>query len=140
MKIDALLEKYFAGETTCKEEEEIRKFFRQTHISKDLEIYRQMFVYFDEEVHQEHPRMQPPSRFTFLRTWGYRAASFAAVCFASWTLYEFMNSPQAEAENYVVVNGHYSSDAEFVEQKAREALDNIGFNDDELQDLIVLDL
>ena len=140
MKIDELLEKYFAGATTCKEEEEIRKFFRQDQIPKDLEVYRPMFAYFDEEAQLEHPRKQPPSRFSFIRTWGYRAANFAAVFFTIWALYEIMSSPRAEVENYVVVNGHYSSDVALIEQKTQEALDNIGFDDDELQDLIVLDL
>ena len=140
MKIDELLEKYFAGATSCKEEEDIRKFFHQPHIPKDLEVYRPMFAYFDGEVHQEHPKAQPPSRFAFIRTWGYRAANFAAVFFICWALYETMNTSQAETENYVVVNGHYSTDTELIKQKTREALDNIGFNDDELQDLIVLDI
>ena len=140
MKIDELLEKYFAGETTCKEEEKIRTFFRQADIPKDLEVYRPMFAYFDEEVQQERPITQSPSRFTFFRTWGYRAANFAAVFFTCWALYEFMNSPQAEVENYVVVNGCYSTDQQLIEQKTLEALDNIGFCEDELKDLIVLDI
>ena len=47
--IEALLEKYFEGETKLEEEAELRAFFREADVPQHLEKYRSMFNMFSEE-------------------------------------------------------------------------------------------
>lgn len=48
--IQDLLDKYFEGETSLREEKELRRFFRTTALlPEEWEPYRQMFTYFESE-------------------------------------------------------------------------------------------
>lgn len=49
MNIEELLNKYFKGETTCKEERELCRFFTWDIVSEHLQIYRPMFGFLNEE-------------------------------------------------------------------------------------------
>lgn len=50
MKIDDLLEKYFEGETTCEEEQQLRRFFATGDVPEHLAIYRPLFACIDREA------------------------------------------------------------------------------------------
>lgn len=50
MKIDELLNRYFEGETSCREEKELRRFFTEEEVPEHLAIYRPLFVCLDEEA------------------------------------------------------------------------------------------
>lgn len=48
--IQDLLDKYFEGETSLREEKELKRFFRRTALlPEEWESYRQMFTYFETE-------------------------------------------------------------------------------------------
>lgn len=45
-KIEQLVQKYFQGETTLTEENELKKYFSGNDVAQHLEPYRSVFVYF----------------------------------------------------------------------------------------------
>lgn len=50
MKINELLNKYFDGETSCKEERELRRFFAEEEVPEELQVYRPLFACLDQEA------------------------------------------------------------------------------------------
>jgi hypothetical protein len=52
-KIEALLEKYFEGETSIAEENELKDYFSSSNVAEHLEQYRPLFGYFAEAKEQK---------------------------------------------------------------------------------------
>ncbi|PWA09541.1 hypothetical protein [Flavobacterium laiguense] len=52
-KIEALLEKYFEGETSIAEENELKDYFSSPNVAEHLEQYRPLFGYFAEAKEQK---------------------------------------------------------------------------------------
>jgi hypothetical protein len=52
-KIEALLEKYFEGETSIAEENELKSYFSSSNVAEHLEQYRPLFGYFAEAKEQK---------------------------------------------------------------------------------------
>lgn len=59
VKIDYLLEKYFQGETSIAEENELRNYFSSSNVAQHLEQYRSIFEYFSlAAAHQFTPEIR----------------------------------------------------------------------------------
>jgi hypothetical protein len=52
-KMEALLEKYFEGETSIAEENELKDYFSSSNVAEHLEQYRPLFGYFAEAKEQK---------------------------------------------------------------------------------------
>lgn len=52
-KMEALLEKYFEGETSIAEENELKDYFSSPNVAEHLEQYRPLFGYFAEAKEQK---------------------------------------------------------------------------------------
>jgi hypothetical protein len=52
-KIEVLLEKYFEGETSIAEENELKDYFSSSNVAEHLEQYRPLFGYFAEAKEQK---------------------------------------------------------------------------------------
>jgi hypothetical protein len=52
-KMEALLEKYFEGETSVAEENELKNYFSSSNVAPHLEQYRPLFGYFTEAKEQK---------------------------------------------------------------------------------------
>jgi hypothetical protein len=52
-KMEALLEKYFEGETSIAEENELKDYFSSSNVAEHLEQYRPLFGYFVEAKEQK---------------------------------------------------------------------------------------
>ena len=48
-EIEKILDKYFEGETTPQEENELKNYFRQRDIPEKFRIYKELFEFYDEE-------------------------------------------------------------------------------------------
>ena len=48
--IEDLLEKYFEGQTSAKEEATLRRFFTSGDVPENLAMYKPLFAYFDDEI------------------------------------------------------------------------------------------
>ncbi|MFV5699847.1 hypothetical protein ACM55H_15915 [Flavobacterium sp. ZT3R17] len=63
-KIEILLEKYFQGETSIAEENELRNYFSSPDVAQHLEQYKPMFGYFslpkEQMLKQETPLLSIP--------------------------------------------------------------------------------
>lgn len=58
-KIETLLEKYFEGETTIAQENELRDYFSAPDVAQHLEQYRSMFGYFAKAKEQQFEQTLP---------------------------------------------------------------------------------
>jgi hypothetical protein len=57
-KIEALLEKYWEGETTLAEERQLKAFFKQAEIPAHLQLFQSQFRFFDEASQEKAPDKQ----------------------------------------------------------------------------------
>ncbi len=54
--IEALLDKYFEGETSLQEENVLKEYFTQTDVPQHLEQYQAMFAYFAQNKKEKAPQ------------------------------------------------------------------------------------
>lgn len=59
VKIEILLEKYFQGESSIAEENELRKYFSSSDVAQHLEQYQSLFVYFSQAKEQKFKQGVP---------------------------------------------------------------------------------
>ena len=144
MNIEELLNRYFDGLTSCEEERYLRHYFTTTkNLPQKWEAYRPLFVCLEEEtaMYQSSQKeielvVGPRSVDSFfsLRRVYYMIACVAAsllLCIGIGALL-----PGNAAQNFVVIDGKYYDDPKLVQAKALEALQNVGFTDEELNDNI----
>lgn len=132
-RLDELIEKYFDGQTTCAEERAIRHAFAQGPVPAHLEVYRPLFAGLDKlsESHAHTEEVKPARRKINLRYWTGGIAAGLALCLILAKLL-----PGDTAESYVIIDGKRYTDPALVQAKAREALDNVSYTDEELHSLL----
>ena len=149
MKTEELLEKYFDGQTTCEEERTLRRFFASDQVPEHLEAYRPLFACIDREAEafrQTQEKASIPSRKTettakpirlhrlFRLTAGIAAALLLCIGIGALLPHAFSSAPAG----YAIIDGHYYDNPQLVQAKALEALQNVGFTDEELKETINL--
>lgn len=136
-KMEELLEKYFDGATSCEEERILRHFFTTEQVPPQWEAYRPLFAYLDKEI-QELRHSEDVVRTH--RRFGWRPSLRQTVSIAAGILLcigitRFL-SISGETENFVVIDRKRYTDPTMVQAKAREALLNVSFTDEELNQLL----
>jgi hypothetical protein len=58
-KIENILEKYFQGETTIAEENQLKEYFSSSNVAQHLEQYKPMFGYFSQVKQQKSTQTIP---------------------------------------------------------------------------------
>lgn len=111
--IEQLLDRYFEGETSLAEEQQLREFFQQTEVPEHLLAYQPLFRYFEEEqagkalgddfdeklLHQlmVQPRETPIRRLR-LQSWALRAAAIVVLGIGlGWLLFPTAPTPPQTA-------------------------------------------
>lgn len=135
--MEELIEKYFDGATTCEEERILRRSFVTGEVPPHLEVYRPLFAYLDQEAEKFryaepviHTRRKT-SRLFILRLGG----SIAAAILLCLGLVRFLPLNN-QTENFVVIDGQRYTAPALVQAKAQEALFNVSYTDEELNQLL----
>lgn len=148
MKIEELLEKYFDGQTTCEEERALRRFFASDQVPEHLEVYRPLFACIDREAEAfraaqkeeaapaTHPAgVRKPTRLYHLY---YLTTGIAAALLLCIGIAGLLPHATPARTGYAIIDGHYCDDPQLVQTKALEALQNVGFTEEELKETITL--
>ncbi len=105
--IEKLLEKYENGETSLKEEQQLKNYFSQETVVPHLEMYKPMFDYFLVSQHDQFAKALPLKT---KKVFNYKWIAFAAV--AVLTLgYYFKSSVVSSYEEYAYGTYNNPNDA-----------------------------
>ena len=121
-KIETLLEKYFEGETTITEENELKTYFSSTTVAPHLKQYQALFGYYISERNQSfETELVVPKRRTSQITWISIAASIVVLLGVG--IYTFNNTNNVKSNQEL---GTYDNPEEaFIQtQKALAMLSN----------------
>lgn len=121
-KLNELLEKYFRGETSLSEENELKEYFLSSMVAPEHEMYRTMFEVFEEEkLERIDPLKKPiePRKRSLKRLW-IQAFSYSGIA-AAILLTLWIQRP-VPSENYAIVSGTRIEDAEFAQKYAERKL------------------
>ncbi|MDR1645436.1 MAG: hypothetical protein LBS05_06395 [Tannerellaceae bacterium] len=137
MDIDDLLTKYFDGETTARQEQELRDFFASGRAPKRLDMYKPLFAYFDQEIAARQPARTTSAGKAFVTKrrlyWsaGVAAAAALMLVLARPALDGLLEDPCLCSANYVVINGRCYTDMQKARSLAFEALREVATPDEE---------
>lgn len=130
-KLNELLEKYFRGETTLSEENELKKHFSSDEVAPHHEMYRSMFAVFElekQETINPTKKLIDPRKRSLKRLW-IQTFSYSGIA-AAILLTLWIQRP-VPSENYAVVSGTRIEDSEYAQKyverklnKASEILTN----------------
>ena len=135
--IELILEKYFEGQTSLKEEEMLRKYFQNDDIPEHLINYKPVFNFFTEErkakeLENEKTKAGRKNRTLFLSVCGGIAASI--LLFLSIKLV-FVSDSTSLRESIVYIGGVKYTEPEIVNSQVLNALENISNQNDDLMDI-----
>lgn len=137
--IEELLDRYFEGETSLEEEEQLRQYFRQNHVEKEFKIYTPIFNLLDREREMLETVVPPKKskKHTFIYLWAGVAASLLLVTIIR--LGEQRTNSQSQS--IVYVDGKQISDPNVINSQALLSIENIYSMDDDIIDtqIAVLD-
>jgi hypothetical protein len=128
MNIYELIDKYFEGESTSAEEQEIRRFFAEETLPEELKKYKMFFAYFDQEIAKNQHGKPGIHLSRPKRKLGYYIPAIAACVLLLIGVGIFRNHRQKPCNasgNYAIVNGRCYSDAQIVKSMAFEALHEV---------------
>lgn len=145
MDIEELIERYFEGDTSAKEEKDLRSFFASGEVPEHLLAYLPLFAYFDEEIRLKEEseardregRLKPAvplqKKKSFHRTVLYAVSGIAASLLFLLAIRQYVSpvDPCFCSDNYVVINGRCYTDIHKVRSLALEALEEVATPADE---------
>ena len=104
-KLEILLEKYFEGETSIAEENQLKEYFSSSNVAQHLEQYKPLFGYFSaskqQEFTQEVPLISNPRVKKRTTTWLSIAASVTVLLGAgTFTYFNYDNTQTQELGTY----------------------------------------
>ncbi len=136
MNLEELLTKYFEGETSAAEEEQLRTHFAAGKVPPEYEVYRPLFAYFNQEIASEKEKGKEQKEVTLPtitrkqhRVHGmlYILSGVAASFLLLLGLNYWFNPTSTRfcSGNYVVINGRCYTDMHTVRKMAFDALQDV---------------
>lgn len=119
-KIEILLEKYFEGETTIAEENELKNYFSSSDVAQHLEHYRGMFGYFSVAKEQKFEQELPLKTKTQKKVAWLSIAASVVVLLGLFTFYNQNMSQNQDLGTY--------NDPEKAFQETQKALNLLSKN------------
>lgn len=136
--IQKLLDKYFEGSTSCKEEQLLRKYFTSYNIPEDLKVYRPIFEYMDEQAKETSTAKKTSINHNIFLRYTWEAIAATVLLILGFTAYNSFNHSN---NNYVIINGKKYTNVRLAQQQAQKAFDEVSFSkDDVTNDLIPEDM
>lgn len=144
MKIDHLLAKYFDGETTREEEQELKRLFRNEDVPVEFEVYRPFFAFFEEEaksksviIDEKRKTLQAnkPNAINLKRRIIYVAGGVAATILLVVGGLR-VNMLFGDSTDYVIIDGHKSADIHLAREQALAAFRDVSFSREEIFDTL----
>jgi hypothetical protein len=123
--MNELLEKYFRGETSLAEEKELKQYFLTGNVSPDLEIYRNLFGVFDQELTEKaiSPLIKVlPKQRKVKRIW---FQSFFLTGIAATIVILLWVQLPSTSLNYTVIGGTRIDNTEFAQRYAAKKLSKV---------------
>lgn len=126
-KIEKLLEKYDNGETSLKEEQQLREYFTQSEVAPHLESYRTMFQYFantQQEGFTKDIPLHPDSHRGQKRSYIYQIISVAAVIVIMFGIFTQFTGNNSNEKSY----DDLTEEQQMVYNQTKEALNLLSSN------------
>lgn len=118
--MDLLIEKYFDGNTTLKEEQRLIKYFQNKNIPKHLEIYRPIFMFFLSETKRKH---RIKYLFTNFKNKGIAVAAACLIMFFGIKL--FFNNHTVFETSIAYIDGKKYTDKNIICGELIKSLNNL---------------
>lgn len=123
MNIEDLLNKYFDGETTHREEMELRQFFAKGAVPKEWEAYKPLFAYLDAQA-------TPPVRRRSVSLVTRISLIAACALIALVVTYTFRHT--TPVGNYVIIDGKCYTDPKIIRSNAQAAFSEMQMDKEEI--------
>jgi len=132
MKIEDLLNKYFEGETSREEERELRRLFTTGNVPEELEIYRPMFAFIDEEVKQHRQTNRKKSLVNkHILHFISGVAACLVILLGGNAIHKHLRQ---QPENYVIIDGKRYTDVNLIREQAKMAFNDVSFTQEDIFD------
>ena len=131
--IQELIDRYFEGLTSLKEEEALREYFRGEHVPEGWKIYQPLFQYFEEErknMEKSKSAALPSARLRTAYLW-LSAAACVLLFFGLKFIFPVSNSNRLSASSTIYINGKKYSDIELIKTESLKALGSLLDNKDD---------
>ena len=123
--MNELMEKYFRGETSLKEEKELKQYFSTGNVSPEHEVYRNLFGVFEQELTEKAVspliKVLPKQRKT-KRIW--LQSFFTTGIAATIVILLWVQLPPSTA-NYTIIGGTRIDNTEFAQRYAEKKLSKV---------------
>ncbi|MDR1455493.1 MAG: hypothetical protein LBJ01_07580 [Tannerella sp.] len=121
--IESLLEAYFDGTTSLKEEQFLRDFFRKGRLPETLGVYRPIFCYLAAGRRENRRRTLLPLLRKNARTWSAAAAVLLAC--TTLPLAVYLHGTAGEKTSRVFIGGKKYTNIELVRSEALKSLEHL---------------
>jgi hypothetical protein len=133
MNTEKLVEKYFDGKTTCKEEKKLRKIFsHNTSIPEHLQVYRPLFACLDEKVRRNKTVSPKRKAIALKKTMLYSLGGVAASLLLVLGIAGMSRHWNERPDNYVFIDGQQYTDMDLIRQQAQLALNEVRVSREEI--------
>ena len=133
--IKVLLDRFFEGQTSGKEERELYRFFRQDNIPEELEGYKPVIQYFEYGLANEF-RVPLPSKRKLWIVWSSVAASFLLILFSSLYFFKTVETPDPFEGSYIIRNGECITDLNIIRPELEATIQKVLLQEQETEKLI----
>lgn len=142
--ITKLIDKYFEGETSDKEEKILHDYFSGKNIASEHQVIAPLFTYLKEEseamsvldeIREEEEISEKKRKAKTIRIQRWTMISAAAsLLIGVFLMFSHYQSQQTWAKNYVWVDGEKITDMEVVKSYALSSFDNVKSENDILEE------
>ncbi len=130
-EIKILLDKYFEGQTSLKEEQILKSYFRKKNIPESLQSYKPMFLFFDEEIKNTKGKKEKV-KFSTSVLIKKILIPVAAGLILFMGIKSLFFDQETNFQSSVYINGKKYTKSNIIQIKALDALENISAQNDEM--------